>query len=65
VTAEYDPLRDEGEAYVEALRAAGVEVSGTRYPGLIHGFFDMGGFSPAAQAAIEETCARFGELLHR
>ncbi len=32
---------------------------------MIHGFFDMGGASPAAQAAIEENCARFGELLRR
>ncbi len=30
-----------------------------------HGFFDMGGASPAAQAAIEESCTRFRELLHR
>jgi acetyl esterase len=65
VTAEYDPLRDEGEAYGEALRAAGVEASVTRYPGLIHGFFDMGTASPAAQTAIDESSARFGELLHR
>jgi acetyl esterase len=32
---------------------------------MIHGFFDMGTISPAAQAAIDEGCARFGELLHR
>jgi len=65
VTAEYDPLRDEGEAYGEALRAAGVPVQVQRYDGLIHGFFDMGIVSPAAQAAIDESCARFSELLHR
>jgi acetyl esterase len=64
VTAEYDPLRDEGEAYAEALRAAGVPVQQQRYDGMIHGFFDMGPISPAAQAAIDESCARFGELLH-
>ena len=34
-----------------------------RYDGMIHGFFDMGTISPAAQKAIEESCARFGELL--
>ncbi|NYJ08326.1 alpha/beta hydrolase fold domain-containing protein [Petropleomorpha daqingensis] len=65
VTAEFDPLRDEGEAYAEALRAAGVPVQQQRYDGMIHGFFDMGPISPAAQAAIDESCARFGELLHR
>jgi acetyl esterase len=64
VTAEYDPLRDEGEAYGEALRAAGGTAEVRRYDGMIHGFFDMGNVSPAAQAAIEESCARFGELLH-
>jgi acetyl esterase len=63
VTAEFDPLRDEGEAYGKALEAAGVRADVTRYDGLIHGFFDMGTVSPAAQAAIDESCARFGELL--
>jgi acetyl esterase len=64
VTAEFDPLRDEGEAYGEALKAAGVPVDVTRYDGLIHGFFDMGGLSPAARSAIEETCGKFRKLLH-
>jgi acetyl esterase/lipase len=64
VTAEFDPLRDEGEAYGKALEAAGVTASVHRYDGMIHGFFDMGTISPAAQAAIDESCARFGELLH-
>jgi acetyl esterase len=65
VTAEFDPLRDEGEAYAQALEAAGVPAEARRYDGLIHGFFDMGAVSPAAEAAIEESCARFGELLRR
>ena len=64
VTAEFDPLRDEGEDYGEALKAAGVHVDVTRYDGLIHGFFDMGGLSPAARSAIEETCGKFQKLLH-
>ncbi|GAA4826086.1 alpha/beta hydrolase [Nocardioides caeni] len=63
VTAELDPLRDEGIAYADALVAAGVPVHQTTYPGLIHGFFDMGPWSPACQAAVDETIARFGELL--
>ncbi|MGY1694339.1 alpha/beta hydrolase [Geodermatophilus sp. SYSU D00814] len=65
VTAEYDPLRDEGEAYGKALEAAGGTAHVLRYDGLIHGFFDMGAASPAAQAAIEESCARFREVIHR
>jgi acetyl esterase len=64
VTAELDPLRDEGEAYAEKLSAAGVEVVVKRYDGLIHGFLDMT-FSPAAEAAVAESVDRFAELLHR
>jgi hypothetical protein len=52
VTAEYDPLRDEGEAYADALAAAGVKVDRTCYDGLVHGFLDMGAMSPAADAVI-------------
>ncbi len=63
VTAEFDPLRDEGEAYAEALRAAGVEVQVKRFDGMIHGFFDMGPISPGAQAAIDEGCAMFASVL--
>lgn len=63
VTAEYDPLRDEGEAYGAALSAAGVPVEVRRFDGMIHGFFDMGVYSPAAQAAIDESCALFAKVL--
>ena len=63
VTAEFDPLRDEGEAYAAALDEAGVEVEVRRFDGMIHGFFDMGAFSPGAQAAVDETCALFAKVL--
>ncbi|HCL3396503.1 TPA: alpha/beta hydrolase [Pseudomonas aeruginosa] len=63
VSAEFDPLRDEAEVYGEKLRAAGVEVEMVRAEGMIHGFFDMGRWSPNAQAIIDKTSTAFGELL--
>jgi acetyl esterase len=55
VTAEFDPLRDEGEAYASRLAAAGVDVTTSRYDGMIHGFFSMGDFVPEGKAAIDEA----------
>jgi acetyl esterase len=52
LTAGFDPLRDEGEAYAEALAAAGVAVVDDRYPTLIHGFFAMGAVTPLAVDAV-------------
>jgi acetyl esterase len=54
VTAAFDPLRDEGEAYAAALREAGTPVLLRRVPGLIHGFMNMTGLSPASRAAAVE-----------
>ena len=63
VTAEFDPLRDEGEAYGQAITAAGGQAEVRRYDGMIHGFFDMGAISPAAAAATAESYALFGDLI--
>jgi len=56
VTAEFDPLRDEGEAYAEALRRAGVPVTLHRYDGMAHLFFQLSPVVDASGRLIEE-CA--------
>lgn len=63
VTAEFDPIRDQGEAYADALAEAGVVVRKRRFDGLIHGFIHFGPFVPSAQAAVDEICALFREAL--
>ncbi len=52
VTAEHDVLREEGEAYAERLRAAGVPVVHRRFPGQMHGFFPMVNVLPGSADAI-------------
>jgi acetyl esterase len=56
-TAEFDPLRDEGEAYAKRLQQAGVSTTLTRFDGLIHGFVSMGLVAPKAQAGVDEAIA--------
>ncbi len=55
VTAEYDPLCDEGEAYGARLKAAGIPTVCTRYDGMIHGFFGMANVLDKAKLAIDES----------
>ena len=56
ITAGYDPLVDEGKAYAERLRAAGVEVAYREYPDMVHGFLLLGGVLDTANAAVAECC---------
>ena len=60
-TAEFDPLHDEGQAYAEALAAAGVIARHIDYPGMIHGFMRMGALVDDAAVAIEDAA----EVLRR
>jgi acetyl esterase len=55
LTAGCDPLRDEGEAYADALRAAGVEVECHRYEGAIHGFWRWLAATQLSRRAVEQV----------
>jgi acetyl esterase len=57
ITAEFDPLRDEGERYAERMRADGTPAKLTRYNGMIHGFFTMGGMIDQGKSAMQESAA--------
>jgi acetyl esterase len=57
ITAEYDPLRDEGEAYALRLRDEGVEAKLSRYDGMIHGFVRRTRFFDQARLALDEVAA--------
>lgn len=54
LTAEFDPLRDEGESYAKRLKAAGVTVEQRRYPGVVHGFLSMAGEVDVARQAVND-----------
>jgi acetyl esterase/lipase len=57
ITAECDPLRDEGEAFAKRLQAAGVPTTYSRYDGMIHGFFGMNAVLDKGKQAVAEACA--------
>jgi acetyl esterase len=57
ITAEYDPLRDEGEALASRLQEAGVPTTQVRYDGMFHGFFSMNAMLDAARRAVAEAAA--------
>jgi acetyl esterase len=54
-TAQFDPLRDEGMAYAEALRAAGVDVQLTNYPDAVHGYISLPGLVPQARTVLADA----------
>ncbi|WP_299246744.1 alpha/beta hydrolase [uncultured Aquimarina sp.] len=57
LTAQFDPLRDEGETYALKLRQAGTDAFNIRYSGMIHGFFQFGDIIPQGKTAITETAS--------
>jgi acetyl esterase len=63
VTAEFDPLRDEGEAYGEKLKESGVPVAARRFKGLIHGFIVMDRLFPQADDAVNFIAAAMRRIV--
>ncbi|MEU6892349.1 alpha/beta hydrolase fold domain-containing protein [Streptomyces sp. NPDC046557] len=62
-TAQYDPPRDEGNAYATALTAAGGDVFARTYDGLIHAFLNLFRISTAADTAVTELFAQLKRRL--
>jgi acetyl esterase len=65
VTAEYDPLRDEGEYYADRLRAAGTPAVTSRWDGMNHGFFFWVGRVDKAGEAMAESCQWLRQIFAR
>jgi acetyl esterase len=65
VTAECDVLRDEGMAYAQCMRGAGVDVSAHCAPGVVHGFLRIAGEVTAARAAFDELIALTAAAFYR
>jgi acetyl esterase len=63
-TCEFDPLRDQGEAYGAALRAAGVHAENKRYDGLIHGIANMTGAAERGRTLVADVADRLRAALH-
>ena len=63
VTAGFDPLRDEGRAYAEALKAAGVATEHVNYEGMIHGFFNLQAAFDVARGAVKAASKALKEAL--
>lgn len=65
ITAEHDPLLDEGEDYARRMAEAGVPVTLSRYDGMVHGFITITRFLPAARDAQAEAAAALRNVLQR
>jgi acetyl esterase len=65
ITAAFDPLRDEGEAYANALREAGSPAILRRFPGLTHSFINMTAINPTSHDALVEVAGSVRALLAR
>ena len=65
LTAEFDPLIDEGKAYAQRLRDVGVEVEYVEYPGVIHAFFNMPGITRTALKAFDQIKTELERVLKR
>jgi acetyl esterase len=65
ITAGFDPLRDEGEAYAARLREAGVAVTLKRYDSMIHGFVSITGLVPSAEIGLRDAAAALRQALAR
>jgi acetyl esterase len=63
ITAGFDPLRDEGEAYAELLAKQGFEVETTRYPSMVHGFLHFVGAGREAKSYVAEIADRLRRAL--
>jgi acetyl esterase len=63
ITAGFDPLKDEGKAYAERMKAAGVAAEHIEYPSFVHDFFIMASVSPAVVGAIEDTAVKLRAAL--
>lgn len=65
LTAECDPLRDQGEAYARKLQEAGVQATVKRYDGMFHPFFSLGGIIDGAKTAMSDAGAALKTALTR
>jgi acetyl esterase len=63
VTCEFDPLRDDGQAYAARLREAGVRVKERRFDGMIHGFLWMTAALPHGQELLDEIATELQQTL--
>jgi acetyl esterase len=63
ITAEFDPLRDEGRAYADLLEAAGTPVTHTLYEGTVHTMYQLAPFLDAGKAALAESAAALRDAI--